>query len=98
MTDASEEQVAASAPNQQPRESECLGVMPNIAIGFCSRELAEHRALRVAGSINQHQQRQRHTEGDALENAQRQLSDDDDCGDSKLPTAASEQVAQIAGL
>jgi hypothetical protein len=60
--------------------------------------MAEHRGLRVAGSIDQHQQRHHHTKGDALQDTQRQLSGDDDRGDSKLPTTAGEQVAQVAGL
>ena len=35
-----------------------------------TRQLAEHRTLRVAGSIDQHRQRQRHAERDAVRNTQ----------------------------
>jgi hypothetical protein len=44
----------------------------------------------VAGSIDQHQQRQRHAEGDALQDTQHQLSGNDYRGDGKLPTGAAE--------
>jgi preprotein translocase subunit SecB len=37
-------------------------------------------------------------DGDALQDAQRQLSGNDDRGNRKLPTVAGKQVAQIAGL
>jgi hypothetical protein len=38
------------------------------------------------------------TEGDALQDAQRQLSGGDDRSDGQLPATAGEQVAQIAGI
>jgi hypothetical protein len=40
-------------------------------MGLRARQLAEHRILRVAGSVDQRQQRQHHAEGDALADAQR---------------------------
>jgi len=72
--------------------------MPDVAIGLGPRQLAEHSALRVAGSMGQHQQRQRHAESDALQDAQCQLSGDDNHRESKLPTVARQQVVQIFGL
>jgi hypothetical protein len=65
-------------------------VSRDVAIGFHAGQLAEHRALRMAGSIDQHQQRQRHAEGDALQDTQHQLSGNDYRSDSKLPAAAAE--------
>ena len=97
MADAGKEQVAAGAPDQQPGEGDRLGVPFDVAIGLLARQLAEHRAFRVAGSIDQQHQRQRDTEGDAVQDAQCQLSGDDDRGDAKFPMGAGEQAAQIAG-
>ena len=71
VTNTGKEQVAASAPNQQPGEGQRLGVPPDVAICFRARQLAEHRALRVACSIDQHQQRQHDAERDALQHAER---------------------------
>jgi len=68
----------------------------DVAIGLLPRQLAQRRALRMARSIDQHQQGQSHAEGDALQDAQRQLSGNDDRSNSKLLTVAGEQVAQIA--
>ena len=58
VTDTRKEQVAARAPNQSPGNVTRLGVEPDVAIRFRARQLAQHRALRVAGPINQQQQRQ----------------------------------------
>jgi len=92
MTDARKKQVTADAPNQQPGEGDCLGMAQDVAIGLGPRQLAEHRPLRVAGSIDQHQQRQPHAEGDAVQDAKHQLSADDDRCEGKFPTATGEQV------
>ncbi len=98
MADAGEEQIAADPPDQQAGEGDRLRMVAGIAVGLGSRQLAQHRALRVAGAINHHQQRQRHTEHDAVRDAQGQLCGDDDCGQGKFPTASGEQIAQIGGL
>src|SRR5438132_2617173 len=97
-TDARKKEVAARAPNQQPEEGTSLGMEPYVSIGLLTRQLAQDRAYRVAGPINQQQQRQHDTEGNAMQDAQRELPGDDDRGDGELRTTAGEQVAQIAGL
>jgi hypothetical protein len=55
VTDTGKEQIAADAPNQQPGESECLGMAPDVTIGLGPRQLAKHRTLWMACSIDQHQ-------------------------------------------
>jgi hypothetical protein len=43
--------------------------------------------MRVAGSVDNQQQREHHANGDSLENAKRQLASDDKHGDSDFPRA-----------
>jgi hypothetical protein len=59
VADTREEQFAANAPNQQTGESNRFAVAPDIPIRLLARQLAEHRTLRVAGSIDQGQEGQR---------------------------------------
>ena len=56
VADTREEQVTAHAPNQQAGKGDRLGMAPDVAIGLLARQLAEHRTLRVAGPVDQHQQ------------------------------------------
>src|SRR5262245_19570970 len=81
VTDTGKKQVAAGAPDQKPGEGERFGVSFDVAIGLRARQLAEYLAWWVAGSLDQHQQRQHHAKGDALEDAQRQLPGDHDRGE-----------------
>src|ERR1700752_3707521 len=98
MAHARKEHVAADAPNQQTREGNRLRMAPDVAIGLLTRQLAEYRALRMAGPIDQRQQRQRHAKQDAVRDAQCQLSGDHYRGERKFPMAASEQVSQVLRL
>ena len=61
----------SSAPDQQPGEGDRLGVKKDVAIGFRAGQLTEHRALRMGGSIDQHDQRQHDAQGNAQQDAQR---------------------------
>ena len=42
---------------------------PDVAIGLLARQLAEHGTFRMTGSMDQQQQRQQDTEGDAVQDA-----------------------------
>src|SRR6516225_5333422 len=53
-TDTCKEKVTAAAPNQQSGERERLRMSPDVAIGLRPRQLSEHCAVRMAGSMNQY--------------------------------------------
>src|SRR5262249_24894068 len=96
MSDAGEEEVVTYSPDHQSRKSNCLWMELDIAIGLGIRKPAEHCSWRMADDVDQDQQRQYDTQGDALQDPQRQFARDDD--DGKRPTIPGEQVAQVRGL
>ena len=51
----------------------------------------------MAGPIDQHHQRQRYADSNAVWDAQCQLGGDHDCRKDKFPAAAGKQLAQIIG-
>src|ERR1700730_1804973 len=61
VADAGKEEIAAYSPNHQSRKNNCLAVTLNVPIGLCIGKLAERCSVRMAGSIDQNQQRQHDT-------------------------------------
>ena len=61
-------------------------------IGLSIRKLAEHCSVRMAGYVDQGQQRHHDAQGDPLQHAQREFASDDNHSVGKRPAASGEQL------